>query len=175
MATETITKLRDDIDGSDADRTVRFAWDGVAYEIDLSAQNVQALEQALARFVAAARRVSPARSGRGSRAVAARKPSSRRNRSRTDLAAVRAWAIANGHTVAERGRISNSVIEAYQAAQGGTDGAAPAAGPRQATARKAVSRSGRAGRPAKKAAAKAARGRRPAKKQQARPATATSS
>ena len=36
MATKVLTTLQDDIDGSDASETVRFALDGVEWEIDLS-------------------------------------------------------------------------------------------------------------------------------------------
>jgi len=51
-----ITKLIDDLDGSeDSVETVRFALAGKAYELDLSAANRQALEAALAPFIAAAR------------------------------------------------------------------------------------------------------------------------
>ena len=35
----TITEFIDDLDGSKADRTVTFAVDGTAYEIDLSKKN----------------------------------------------------------------------------------------------------------------------------------------
>jgi hypothetical protein len=42
MATRIVTELHDDIDGSDATQTVRFALDGVEYEIDLSDRNAKA-------------------------------------------------------------------------------------------------------------------------------------
>ena len=41
MAKTLIVKLSDDIDGGDADETVRFGLDGKAYEIDLSATNAR--------------------------------------------------------------------------------------------------------------------------------------
>ena len=56
MATETFTRLVDDIDGSKAERTVVFSWDGKGYAIDLSKKNIAALEKALKPYVAAARR-----------------------------------------------------------------------------------------------------------------------
>src|SRR5664279_3833487 len=49
--------LTDDLDGGDAEETVQFAIDGVSYEIDLSASNAEALRDALAAYVASARRV----------------------------------------------------------------------------------------------------------------------
>jgi hypothetical protein len=41
---------------NEADDTVRFGLDGTDYEIDLSAKHAQALRDALARYVYAARR-----------------------------------------------------------------------------------------------------------------------
>ena len=56
MAQKIQTLFIDDIDGSEAEGTVRFALDGAEYEIDLSAEHARALRDALAPFVAAARR-----------------------------------------------------------------------------------------------------------------------
>jgi hypothetical protein len=53
-----MTRLVDDIDGSQAVTTVSFALDGRSYEIDLSESHLSALQQALAPFVSAARTVS---------------------------------------------------------------------------------------------------------------------
>ena len=41
----------DDLDGSEAEGTVRFGLDGTEYEIDLNAEHAQALRDALARYV----------------------------------------------------------------------------------------------------------------------------
>ena len=65
MAQKVQTLFVDDLDGSEAEGTVRFGLDGTEYEIDLNAQQ---LRDALARYVAAGRRVrastrQPARSG----------------------------------------------------------------------------------------------------------------
>jgi hypothetical protein len=113
MATETITRLIDDLDGSDAQRTVTFAWDGRTYEVDLSKKNVAAFEKTMKPYLAAARsaRTTPTRtSGRSRTATTGAQR-------RRDLQAIREWARANGHEVSDRGRISASVIEAYEAAQ----------------------------------------------------------
>jgi len=61
--------LVDDLDGSEADGTVRFGLDGAEYEIDLNAEHARALRDALSRYVQAARRAGggarqPARGGR---------------------------------------------------------------------------------------------------------------
>ena len=63
MAQRVHIVLEDDVDGSEADETVIFGLDGSSYEIDLSAKNAAKLRDALAVYVAAARRVS-GRSGR---------------------------------------------------------------------------------------------------------------
>jgi hypothetical protein len=69
MAQKVQTLFVDDLDGSQADGTVRFGLDGTEYEIDLNAKHATELRKALARYVDAARRVGastrrPARSGR---------------------------------------------------------------------------------------------------------------
>ena len=56
MAQKIQTLFTDDLDGSEAEGTVRFGLDGTEYEIDLNAGHAQALRDALARYVRAARR-----------------------------------------------------------------------------------------------------------------------
>jgi hypothetical protein len=107
MAKTTVVTLTDDLDGTKADRTVSFGWDGATYEIDLSKKNASALEKALAPYLGAGRKV------RGT-AVRGRRTT---GSAKTDLTTVRAWAKANGHQVSNRGRIPASVIEAYNAAK----------------------------------------------------------
>jgi hypothetical protein len=108
---ETIVTVTDDLDGSKADRTVSFGFDGVTYEIDLSKKNATALEKVLAPYVAAARKAAPTRGRRtGTRSnagAAGRRP---------DLAAVREWARANGYDVSDRGRVPGAVMQAYDGA-----------------------------------------------------------
>ena len=113
MATETITQLIDDLDGSPADRTVRFSWNGQAYELELNADNITALEDVLRPYLAAARSVSSSgrNSGSGPRAVVGRT----RSRPRSDIKEIREWAQANGYKVTDRGRIPVLVMEAYEA------------------------------------------------------------
>lgn len=110
MARQTIVLLVDDIDGTGDDATVRFRLDGVAYAIDLSSGHVRELHDALAPFIAAARRVR-----RGSRSpdywgYAA--PPIRRH-SRAEVQAMRAWAREQGISICDRGRLPNSVVDAY--------------------------------------------------------------
>lgn len=58
VAQRVETVMVDDLDGmSLADETVRFAVDGTAYEIDLTAQHAADLRSSLNAYVAAARRL----------------------------------------------------------------------------------------------------------------------
>src|SRR5919197_834359 len=56
MAQKVTVSLVDDVDGSEAEETVEFGLDGVTYQIDLSGSNAAKLRDALASFVANARR-----------------------------------------------------------------------------------------------------------------------
>ena len=103
MATKVLTTLQDDIDGSDATETVRFALDGVEWEIDLSERNANRLRNSLSDFIAHGRKVGGKR----------RKPTSS---SQTDTKAIRKWAEATGIEVSARGRIPTEVVERYRAA-----------------------------------------------------------
>jgi hypothetical protein len=111
MAQKTIVQLIDDLDQGAAEETVSFGLDGTNYEIDLSAKNAAKLRDALASYVANARRA-----GRGS----GRPPgggSPRRGRAargdREQTQAIREWARKNGHKVGEKGRIPAQILEAY--------------------------------------------------------------
>jgi hypothetical protein len=113
MATETTTRLVDDLDGSDAQRTVTFAWDGRTYEVDLSKKNLAAFEKTMKPYLAAARSTRPTTARSSGRSRSATTGPQRRR----DLQAIREWARTNGHEVSDRGRVSVSVIEAYEAAR----------------------------------------------------------
>jgi Lsr2 len=106
MAKNVSVVVTDDLDGSPDAETVAFSLDGHNYEIDLGEKNRAKLEKSLQPFVDAARRTS-------SRRTAKAAPG---GRSRTDNAAVRAWATAQGLKVSERGRISADVVGKYEAA-----------------------------------------------------------
>ncbi len=117
MATQTTTTLVDDIDGTPADDTYSFGLDGVSYEIDLSEKNAQKLNDSLSAFVAAARRSDGSRRprGRGRQAKAAR-PAARVIPDREQTTAIRNWARSQGLTVSDRGRLSQSILDAFAAA-----------------------------------------------------------
>jgi len=113
MAQKVQTLLIDDLDGGEADGTVRFGLDGTEYEIDLNAKHADALRKALAPYVSAARRASgpsvrrPGRAGR--KAATAGGP---------DPTAVRVWAKSQGIEVKDRGRVPAELIVKFQAATG---------------------------------------------------------
>ena len=109
MAQRIQTLLIDDIDGGDADATVRFGLDGTEYEIDLSAAHGDELRNALAQYLAHARRTG------GTAKSAAR---SRRGGTVVDTAKVREWAKGQGIEVKDRGRVPAGVVEQYQATAG---------------------------------------------------------
>src|SRR5512143_950605 len=68
MARRTMVELVDDLDGSPAVATVRFGYDGRDYEIELSEEHAQELDELLAPYLEHARRVSDGgRAGRGRR------------------------------------------------------------------------------------------------------------
>lgn len=106
MAQRVITTLIDDLDGSIIDgesgRTVSFALEGEAYEIDLTEKHVVELKKALAPYLSAARKSSRTRS----RSVDAGRP---------NPAEVRKWAKEAGYDVPMRGRLSSRLTEAFQA------------------------------------------------------------
>jgi hypothetical protein len=114
MAQQTTVRFIDDLDGSDASGTFDFSIDGRQYQIDLSDENAAKLRDALAPYIGAARKAGGRGRGRAPRQTAVAEKSRRFNRDET--AAIREWARANGHKVNDRGRISKSVMEAYQAA-----------------------------------------------------------
>ena len=109
MAQKVTVLLVDDIDGGSADETVSFSLDGVSYEIDLSTKNAAAFRNSVAQYVGTARRV-------GSRGAAGRTSGKRRSSGDNRTAQIREWARSNGHKVNERGRISATVVAAYDKA-----------------------------------------------------------
>lgn len=104
MATRTIVEMKDDLDGTPAQHTVRFSLEDSVYEIDLTSKNRDKLVSAMAPFAAAGRRVR----GAGPGAMSSETP--------VDSRAVREWARANDVVVPARGRIPDRIIGQYRAA-----------------------------------------------------------
>lgn len=118
MAQKVTVTLVDDLDGGQADETVEFGLDGVAYQIDLSNDNAGELRDALANYVSSARRS-------GGRKKPGPRPSSNRAAStgggstsadREQNQAIREWARKRGLKVSDRGRIPADIVEQYHQA-----------------------------------------------------------
>jgi nucleoid-associated protein Lsr2 len=137
MAERIVRVLVDDMDQTEivdgSGGSIKFALRDTTYTIDLNEANTAKLEAALAPFIAAATRTSGPNGKRGRRAtkkisprVTRRSPrstkkanarSSNRSTARPSNAEIRAWAMENGHSVSSKGRISRSVVDAYNEAQ----------------------------------------------------------
>ncbi|WSQ10953.1 Lsr2 family protein [Streptomyces sp. NBC_01231] len=111
MAQKVQVLLVDDIDGGEADETVTFALDGKTYEIDLTTTNADKLRGLLEPYVKGGRRTGGRASGGRGKARAASGGSQ-------DTAQIRAWAKENGYEVNDRGRVPQSIREAYEKANG---------------------------------------------------------
>jgi hypothetical protein len=110
MAQKVTVELEDDLTGGPATQTLRFAFDGSDYEIDLNAKNGTAFRKQLAPYVEHARKTGRAQPRRAGRAASSRQRSGD----------IRAWAKEHGLAVSDRGRIPASVAEQYRAAGHGS-------------------------------------------------------
>ena len=114
MAQKIQTLFIDDIDGGEAEGTVRFALDGAEYEIDLSAKHSEELRSALGKYVSHARKIGGARPrpgrvpGKGGKGGAGA----------LNTTEIRNWARENGFDIKDRGRVPADLVAKYQAATG---------------------------------------------------------
>ncbi|BBB43345.1 histone-like nucleoid-structuring protein Lsr2 [Mycobacteroides abscessus] len=114
MAKRVTVTLVDDLDGmAHADETVEFKLDGLFYAIDLSSENAERLRDELSVWIDHARRVD-SQGPRGQQSGPRRRTTTDRRRGQ----AIREWAQRNGNQIADHGRISAKIIEAYQQANG---------------------------------------------------------
>ena len=108
MAQKVNTFYVDDLDGSDAEGTVRFSLDGAHYEIELNAAHATELRSALAPYVRAGRKI-PRRAGRNRRKATAK---------RVNSTEIRDWARTNGMEIKNRGRVPANVVTKFLTAAG---------------------------------------------------------
>lgn len=101
-----ITKIVDDIDGSDATDTLEFSWGGDNYTIDLNDENATGFRNFMATYVMHATKVRHEVKSAAKRSGAVR--------STSELNEIRTWARANGYEVASLGRIRDEVVTAYE-------------------------------------------------------------
>lgn len=121
MAQKIQTLFIDDLDGSQAEGTIRFGLDGTEYEIDLSTKHAEALRTTLARYTAAARRNpgSAARQpGKNIRRPSLGDASPRTRTTRASNSEMRDWARTQGMDVKDRGRIPAELVVKFKAATG---------------------------------------------------------
>ncbi|GAA4911647.1 Lsr2 protein [Stackebrandtia albiflava] len=117
MAQRVQVILVDDLDGGQAEETVKFGLDGFAYEIDLSHEHAGTLREALADYVNVARKL-------GRYSVSAKAgttntpPKSRAPIDREQNKAIREWAARVGKKISDRGRIAQSIVDEYNASAG---------------------------------------------------------
>lgn len=105
--TKKIVEVVDDFDGTPADQTVRFAFNGASYEIDLNRAHFEEFAEAIQPYIKAGRKTGSTR----------RRGNAGNPTQRLETAKIRAWAKENGHNVSERGRIPAEVVEEYRKAQ----------------------------------------------------------
>lgn len=108
MAQKVQTLLVDDLDGSEAETTVRFGLDGSEYEIDLNAVHAKELRDSLAVYAGHARKIP----GTG------RRPGQRKQAAGISTSEVRDWARAEGIDVKDRGRVPAAIVARYRTATG---------------------------------------------------------
>ena len=114
MAKTVIVKLTDDIDGGDADETLRFSLDGKTYEIDLNATNAAKLRSALQPYIEYGRATATATAtgSRAARSTNAAEPKTLYSQlSAEEKARFRSWA-----EMATAKRISDARVNSWVAA-----------------------------------------------------------
>lgn len=118
MAQRVVTVLISDLSGEELtesqSESVTFGLDNARYEIDLSKPEAAEFRSLLERYTSAGRRVGRS-SGTAGRRTQLNPGGS--GMSREELGRIRAWAAENGYKVSSRGRIAQSVVDAYHAAQ----------------------------------------------------------
>jgi hypothetical protein len=114
VAQKITTLFIDDIDGGEAEGTVRFALDGTEYEIDLNAMHTEELRSALGKYVDHARKVT----GGARRTLRGAGRAGRGTDSTLNTTEIRNWARENGHDIKDRGRVPAELVAKYRAATG---------------------------------------------------------
>lgn len=100
MARETIINLIDDIDGSKADVTIKYSFDGANYEVDLTDDHAEDFREYMQEWLDRSRRIGlAANSQRGAN---------------SETAKIRDWARSQGIDVPTRGRLSEEIMKAYE-------------------------------------------------------------
>ncbi len=118
MAERVTIELVDDLDGSVADETVHFTWEGKSLVIDLNKKNADKLRKAIEPFVAAARPDGTVQAPAPRRRLSGSSSAGKRQVAIAGAATsvIRAWARENSIEVPDRGRLKPEVVQAWEAA-----------------------------------------------------------
>jgi hypothetical protein len=115
MAQRVQVEMVDDLNGETAEETVRFAVDGTDYEIDLTTENAEKLRSALSKYVEKGRKSTRSKRGQGGRQPSPETSSTSQSK-REETQQIRQWAKDNGYNPNSRGRITKSIVDAYNEA-----------------------------------------------------------
>ena len=108
-------ELFDDLEPElEAETERQFAAGSVSYHLDLSEKNARLFDKELEKWVDVAARITG--SGGVGRKRTGKAPGPSGGESGLPLAEIRSWAKANGHEVAEKGRVSAEIVRAWKAA-----------------------------------------------------------
>jgi hypothetical protein len=113
VAQRVQVNLVDDLNGDEAQETVRFGVDGTEYEIDLTTENAEKLRSTLSEYMDKGRKAKAGKRGQGGQSSSS--PSTTSSK-REETQKIRQWAQDNGHNPSSRGRITQSIIDAYNKA-----------------------------------------------------------
>ena len=116
MAQRVQVELVDDLNGEVADETVRFGVDGTEYEIDLTTENAEKLRSTLSEYVDKARKAKTGRRGQGGQGGQNTSSASASKSKREETQKIRQWAKDNGHNPSPRGRLTQTIVDAYNEA-----------------------------------------------------------
>lgn len=109
MARTVVTQYLSDLSGIEADESVELTIDGKAYRLDLTTDEARELRGTIASYTDKGERLST------EEAIKSLKPGNN-TRARKERARIREWARENGYDIGDRGRISQTVYDAYYAA-----------------------------------------------------------
>lgn len=104
-----ITKLVDDLDGTDAEMTLAFGLDGTEYAIDLNDKNYEEY-RTLLELLASKGRVVTREPVKVKRTLSTGKKTGVVGKTQE----MREWLRANGHTVSDRGRVPTHLVDLYE-------------------------------------------------------------
>lgn len=117
MGKRVTVTLFDDLEPElEATEHLSFAFEGANYEIDLGTKNANRLRKEMATWISVATRTAAPTRKRATTATTGTKNTYSGGEAGLPLAEIRKWAIANGHTVSDRGRVSAEIVRAWKAA-----------------------------------------------------------